>query len=73
MALEQWDREMPRRDLQSEMNDAYLAGTRFRWDSAQICFPLVFGLSTFQPPSLEAAVICGILYVLLCVSGRGER
>lgn len=41
--------EMPKRDLQSEMNDADLAGIPFRWDSAGICFSLVCGLSTFQP------------------------
>ena len=50
-AWKQWDGEMPKGDLQSEMNDAFLAGVPFRWDSAGICFSLVFGLSTFQPVS----------------------
>lgn len=45
--------EMPEGDLQSGMNDAYLAGVPFRWDSGGICFSLVFGLSTFQPLRLS--------------------
>ncbi len=49
---QQRDGVMPNGDLQSEMNDEYLAGIPFRWDSVGICFSLVFGLSTSQPPSL---------------------
>lgn len=44
--------KMPAADLESEMNDAFLAGIPFRWDSVRICFSLVPGLSTSQPPSL---------------------
>lgn len=40
----QWDGEMPKGDLQSGMNDAYLACIPFRRDSVGICFSLVFGL-----------------------------
>lgn len=43
---------MPKEDFESEMNDEFLAGIPFRWDSVGICFSLVFRLLTIQSPSL---------------------
>lgn len=59
------------RKVFADMNDGYLAGVLLRWDSGGICFSLVFALSAFQTPSLQAALICDILFLLVCV--REER
>lgn len=59
------------RKVFAEMSDGYLAGVLLRWDSGGICFSLVFASSAFQTPSLQAALICDILFLLVCV--REER
>lgn len=59
------------RKVFADVNDGYLAGVLLRWVSGGICFSLVFALSAFQTPSLQAPLICDILFLLVCV--REER
>lgn len=55
------------RKVFADVHDVYLAGVLLRWDSGRICFSLVFALLAFQSLSLQAALICDILFLLVCM------
>lgn len=64
------------RKVSAAVNDGYLAGVPLRRDSGGICFSLASAWSAPQPPSLQAALVCDILFLLVCVreekNERGE-